>query len=222
MKVIVDELRCDAHGVCVDACPEVFALDDDDDVVRCSSKSPTSPFGRPGPGRRGVPEGRDHDRGLAWRRDLTQALADRLAVTDVVVRYFELVDTKAWDRMHEVFTEDTTARWTPDSAREGRDGSSAATQHMIGSDEIVTFHHVATMAPVVDGDTAEVTSGCGPCTTASARGPASSTRASASSRPAGADAGGLAHQPPRVDDRGRSSASMEELFAPEIAAGKTY
>jgi ferredoxin len=34
MKVIVDELRCDAHGQCVDACPEVFALDDDDDVVR--------------------------------------------------------------------------------------------------------------------------------------------------------------------------------------------
>jgi ferredoxin len=34
MKVIVDELRCDAHGVCVDACPEVFALDQDDDVVR--------------------------------------------------------------------------------------------------------------------------------------------------------------------------------------------
>jgi ferredoxin len=33
MKVIVDELRCDAHGVCVDACPEVFMLDDDDDKV---------------------------------------------------------------------------------------------------------------------------------------------------------------------------------------------
>ena len=30
MKVIVDELRCDAHGVCVTACPEVFALGDDD------------------------------------------------------------------------------------------------------------------------------------------------------------------------------------------------
>lgn len=34
MKVIVDPYRCDAHGVCVDACPEVFALDDTDDVVR--------------------------------------------------------------------------------------------------------------------------------------------------------------------------------------------
>jgi ferredoxin len=34
VKVVVDELRCDAHGVCVDACPEVFALEDTDDVVR--------------------------------------------------------------------------------------------------------------------------------------------------------------------------------------------
>jgi len=33
MKVIVDELRCDARGVCVSFCPEVFALDDEDDVV---------------------------------------------------------------------------------------------------------------------------------------------------------------------------------------------
>jgi ferredoxin len=34
MKVVLDELRCDAHGVCVTACPEVFALDDTDDIVR--------------------------------------------------------------------------------------------------------------------------------------------------------------------------------------------
>lgn len=40
MKVIVDELRCDAHGVCVDACPEVFALGDDDDTVRVLNDEP--------------------------------------------------------------------------------------------------------------------------------------------------------------------------------------
>ena len=40
MKVIVDELRCDAHGVCVSACPEVFALEDDDDVVRLLDEHP--------------------------------------------------------------------------------------------------------------------------------------------------------------------------------------
>ena len=40
MKVVVDELRCDAHGVCVDACPQVFALDDTDDVVRILDAEP--------------------------------------------------------------------------------------------------------------------------------------------------------------------------------------
>ena len=40
MRVLVDELRCDAHGVCAHACPEVFALDDDDDVVRVLDAQP--------------------------------------------------------------------------------------------------------------------------------------------------------------------------------------
>jgi ferredoxin len=40
MRVVVDELRCDAHGVCSAACPEVFALDDDDDVVRVLNDHP--------------------------------------------------------------------------------------------------------------------------------------------------------------------------------------
>lgn len=40
MKVIVDEFRCDAHGVCVDACPEVFALGDEDDTVTVLEEHP--------------------------------------------------------------------------------------------------------------------------------------------------------------------------------------
>lgn len=40
MKVTLDELRCDAHGVCVDACPEVFALEDTDDIVRILDEAP--------------------------------------------------------------------------------------------------------------------------------------------------------------------------------------
>ena len=44
MKVVVDELRCDAHGQCVNACPEVFALDDDDDVVRVLVDEPGEPL----------------------------------------------------------------------------------------------------------------------------------------------------------------------------------
>jgi ferredoxin len=40
VKVVLDELRCDAHGVCVDRCPEVFDLGDDDDVVRVLDDEP--------------------------------------------------------------------------------------------------------------------------------------------------------------------------------------
>jgi ferredoxin len=40
VRVVVDELRCDANGVCVDACPEVFALSDDDDKVRVLVEAP--------------------------------------------------------------------------------------------------------------------------------------------------------------------------------------
>ena len=40
MKVILDDLRCDAHGVCVTACPEVFALEDSDDTVRLLTEEP--------------------------------------------------------------------------------------------------------------------------------------------------------------------------------------
>src|SRR5207237_9461908 len=104
-----------------------------------------------------VAEGRDRNRRMTMNADdLTQVLADRLAVSDVVVCYFELVDAKRWDDMHEVFTEDTTARWTPDEVMEGRANVVGAMRHMSGSDEIVTYHHVASMAPVVDGDRAEV------------------------------------------------------------------
>lgn len=85
-----------------------------------------------------------------------EQIIDRLAVEDVVRRYFELVDTKAWDSFDEVLTEDTSARWTPESVVEGRDALVAATRHMVGGDEVVTHHLVATMSPRVDGDLAEV------------------------------------------------------------------
>lgn len=40
MRVILDEFRCDAHGVCADTCPEVFELGDDDDTVRILNPEP--------------------------------------------------------------------------------------------------------------------------------------------------------------------------------------
>ena len=154
--------------------------------------------------------------------DVTQVLADRLAVTDVVLRYFELVDTKGWEHMHEVFTDDTTTRWTPDSLVEGRDNIVGAMRHMVGSDEIVTYHHVASMAPVVDGDSAVVTArvramhyGVGP-------------RAGKFYESLGIQPTRLVRTPDgwRIEHHEWQIAVMlgdrEELFAPEIAAGKPY
>jgi hypothetical protein len=149
-------------------------------------------------------------------------VADRLAVADVVVRWFELVDAKAWDRMHEVFTDDTTARWTPEVLVQGRDRIVEATRHMIGSDEIVTFHHVAAMTPVVDGDAAEVDArvramhhGVGP-------------REGAFYESLGIQPTRLVRTPEgwRISHHEWQAVvklgSMADLFAPEIAAGKKH
>lgn len=155
-------------------------------------------------------------------QELTAAIADRLAVSDVVLRYFELVDAKAWDKMHEVLTADTTCRWTPDALVEGAAAIVAATRHMVGSDEIVTFHHVSSMTPVIHGDMAEVTPhvramhyGVGPR--------------------AGKLYESLAVQPTRLVRTPEGwrikhhdwlitvkLGNMEELFAPEIAAGRKH
>jgi hypothetical protein len=88
--------------------------------------------------------------------ETTHAIADRLAVEDVIVRYFELVDSKGWDQMDEVFTEDTTASWVAGSVIEGWEAVAGAMRHMSGSDEILTFHHVSSMTPHVEGDSATV------------------------------------------------------------------
>jgi len=154
--------------------------------------------------------------------DSTHALADRLAVADVVVRYFELVDAKRWDDLHEVFTEDTTARWTTDSVIEGLAGVVGAMRHMSGSDEIVTYHHVAAMTPVVDGDRAEVVAhvramhhGVGPRDgkfyESLATQPTVLVRTPAGWR--------IKHHDWVIAVK---LGSMEDLFAPEIAAGKQH
>lgn len=46
MRVILDEQRCDAQGDCVDECPEVFALDDTDDVARILIEEPDESLGK--------------------------------------------------------------------------------------------------------------------------------------------------------------------------------
>jgi SnoaL-like domain len=88
--------------------------------------------------------------------EVTQLAADRLAIADVVLRSFEFTDAKDWEKLRELFTEDVSARWNPETLIQGRDQVMGTTQHMVGTNEIVTYHHVASMAPVVDGDTADV------------------------------------------------------------------
>jgi SnoaL-like protein len=154
--------------------------------------------------------------------DKVQLLADRLAVADVVMQWFALVDAKAWDRMDEVLTEDTTAQWTADNVVRGRDALVAATRHMVGNDEVVTFHHVAAMTPVVDGDTAEVTArvramhyGLGP-------------RQGRFYESLGLQPTRLVRTPEgwRIAHHEWEAVvklgSMEDLFAPELAAGKRH
>jgi hypothetical protein len=149
-------------------------------------------------------------------------LVDRAAVGDVVRRYFELVDLKDWTRFDEVLTEDTAARWSADRVVRGRAALVEATRHMIGSEEIVTFHHVAGLSPVVDGDHASVTA-----------------RVRAMHYGLGPRQGlfyeSLAVQPTelvRTPDGWRISAhewqilvrlgDLGELFAPELAAGRKH
>jgi hypothetical protein len=149
-------------------------------------------------------------------------LADRLAVSDIVVRYFELVDAKSWDQMDEVFTDDTTAQWTPEVVVTGRDKLVDATRHMLSSDEIATYHHIATMAPQVDGDRARVVArvramhyGLGP-------------REGKFYESLGVQPTELVKTPQgwRISHHewkiATKTGNMEELFAPEIAAGKKH
>jgi hypothetical protein len=154
--------------------------------------------------------------------DLVSPLADRLAVSDVVVRYFELVDAKSWDLMDEVFTDDTTAQWTPEVVVTGRDKLVDATRHMLSSDEIATYHHVATMAPRVDGDRASVVARVRAMHYGRGRRegkfyeslgvqPTELVRTSQGWR--------ISHHEWKIATK---FGDMEELFAPEIAAGKKH
>ncbi len=149
-------------------------------------------------------------------------LADRLAVEDVIVRYFELVDTKGWDQMDEVFTDDTTASWVAGSVIEGCDAVAGAMRHMSGSDEILTFHHVSSMTPFIEGDTAEVRPrvramhvGLGPREglfyESLAIQPTSLVRTPEGWR--------IKHHDWRIQYK---HGDLEALFAPEIAAGRQH
>ena len=84
----------------------------------------------------------------------TNAVADRLALIDLVNAYFDAVDTKRWEALEDFYTEDAVAWWNPEKSTTGRAEVVNYTRSMLQSDEIVTYHHVASFTPVIDGDTA--------------------------------------------------------------------
>jgi ketosteroid isomerase-like protein len=87
--------------------------------------------------------------------NLVDTIADRLAIVDLVIGYFDATDAKRWDVVGDFYTDDAVVWWNPQSSTAGRAGIVAFTRSMLGSDEIVTYHHVAGFTPVIDGDTAE-------------------------------------------------------------------
>jgi hypothetical protein len=87
--------------------------------------------------------------------DAGGAIADRLAIADVVVRFFDLVDSKRWDLMDQVLAEDVTAQETPDRILRGRAEVVDSFRSFEDSDEILLYDHVGSFTPVIHGDTAE-------------------------------------------------------------------
>jgi ketosteroid isomerase-like protein len=83
------------------------------------------------------------------------AIADRLAIVDLINGYFDATDAKRWDAVEDFYTEDAVVWWNPQRSTTGRAGIVGFTRAMLGSDEIVTYHHVASFTPVIDGDSAQ-------------------------------------------------------------------
>ena len=84
----------------------------------------------------------------------TRALADRLAIVDLINNHFAATDAKDWAVVEDFYTEDATVWWNPTSSTTGRSQIIGHTSSMLGSDEIVTYHHVASFTPAIDGDKA--------------------------------------------------------------------
>jgi ketosteroid isomerase-like protein len=79
----------------------------------------------------------------------------RLAIVDLVNGYFAATDAKCWDAVADFYTDDAVVWWNPQRRAAGRAAIVGFTRAMLGSDEIVTYHYVASFTPRIDGDTAE-------------------------------------------------------------------
>ena len=81
-------------------------------------------------------------------------ITDRLAIVDLINGYFAATDAKDWDAVADFYTDDAPW-WNPQDSTTGRAEIVGFTRAMLGTDEIVTYHHVASFTPVIDGDVAD-------------------------------------------------------------------
>ncbi len=82
-------------------------------------------------------------------------ITDRFAIVDLINSYFAATDAKEWDFLKDHYADDAVAWWTAQKFTTGRDAILDYTSSMLGTDEIVTHHTVASFTPVIDGDTAQ-------------------------------------------------------------------
>src|SRR5262249_29901218 len=87
--------------------------------------------------------------------DQAGAGRDRLEIIDLVNAYVDATHAKRWDLLENFYTEDAVVWLTPEKSRTGRAGIVDYTRQMLGTDEIVTYHHVASFTPMIEGDKAE-------------------------------------------------------------------
>ncbi len=81
--------------------------------------------------------------------------SDRSAIIDLVNGYVDTIDAKDWDRLDHFFTEDATVWWNSESCTTGRAPILERMRQMLGTNDIVTYHHVASFTPAISGDTAK-------------------------------------------------------------------
>jgi ketosteroid isomerase-like protein len=82
-------------------------------------------------------------------------VSDRLAIIDLMNSYVDAIDAKSWDRLDDFFTEDAVVWWNAESSTHGRGPILERMRQMLDTDDIVTYHHVASFTPSISGDTAE-------------------------------------------------------------------
>lgn len=87
--------------------------------------------------------------------DQSDMLADRLAIIDLVNAYVEATDAKRWDLLAEFYTDDAVVWMNPQTSITGKAAIVDYTSQMLGTDDIVTYHHVASFTPAIYGSTAE-------------------------------------------------------------------